>query len=306
MPHTFGVRKVSRWPALAAALIVLSTCAAAQPAKSWTDAIRHAAGSSPDARIVVLDLAGGRVLASQRLDEAARTLAAPGSTLKPLVLYGLLSQGRWNPERRVSCDRRLVIAGHRLACTHPQAPAFDAGEALTWSCNSYFAEMARALGPGELGSLLRLSGLLSATGLARNEATAEFHEPATTEAAQLAVLGVEGVRVTPLELATAYRWLAQELAGHSDTAAARTVRAGLEDTTAFGMAREANIAGVQIAGKTGTAEGAQSSRTHGWFAGFAPAGKPQVVIAVYLPQGRGADAAHVAGVLLADAPLEKQ
>jgi len=54
--------------------------------------------------------------------KAARTLAAPGSTLKPLALYELITAGRWNPDRRVACNRKLVVAGHSLACTHPPAP----------------------------------------------------------------------------------------------------------------------------------------------------------------------------------------
>jgi len=58
-------------------------------------------------------------------------------------------------------------------------------------------------------------------------------------------------------------------------------------------------------GKTGTAEGVQSSGTHGWFVGLASAEKPKVVIVVYLPAGRGADAAHLAGEILANAPLER-
>ena len=71
------------------------------------------------------------------------------------------------------------------------------------------------------------------------------------------------------------------------------------------MAGQASLGGVPVLGKTGTAEGAASSQTHGWFAGLAPAGNPQVVIVVYLPAGRGADAAHVAGEILAHAPLER-
>ncbi len=172
--------------------------------------------------------------AAYRLDDAARTLAAPGSTLKPLVLYGLVSAGRWNPASRIACDRQLVVAGHRLACTHPPAPPFDAREALTWSCNSYFAAVARTLRPGELGRLLHPTGLLGATGLAREEAVAEFREPDSQEAEQLALLGVEGVRVTPLELAAAYRWLALELAAHPDSAATQVVRDG---TGGFGQLR---------------------------------------------------------------------
>ena len=253
----------------------------------------------------MVDIASGRLLASHRLSDAARTVAAPGSTLKPLVLYALVRAGRWNPANRVACNRQLVIAGHRLACTHPPAPPFNAREALTWSCNSYFAAVAHTLEPGELGRLLRSTGLLGLTGLAGKEgreAVAEFREPNSPDTEQLTLLGVDGARVTPLELAAAYRWLALEFVAHPDSDAARVVRAGLEDSASFGMAGQASLGGVAVLGKTGTAESASSPRTHGWFVGLAPSENPQVVIAVFLPAGRGADAAHVAGDLLANAP----
>ena len=273
------------------------------PVPAWQSAVDRAARQSPEARIIVLDIASGRLLASHQLGDAARTLAAPGSTLKPLVLYSLIRAGRWNPADRVACNRQLVVAGHRLACTHPPAPPFDAQEALTWSCNSYFAAVARNLQPGELSRLLRPTGLLGITLLAHQEAVAEFREPNSPDAEQLTLLGVDGVRVTPLELAAAYRWLALELAAHADSDAAQVVRAGLEDSASFGMAGQASLGGVAMLGKTGTAESVASSHTHGWFVGLAPAQNSQVVIAVFLPAGRGADAAHLAGDLLANAPI---
>jgi len=299
--HTSGVHGILRSLAVVAVSSALSASCQTS-ASAWQSAVDRAVRKSPEARIVVLDIASGRLLASHRLEDAARTLAAPGSTLKPLVLYSLIRAGRWNPADRVACNRQLVVAGHRLACTHPPAPPFNAQEALTWSCNSYFAAVARSLQPGELGRLLRPTGLLGPTGLSPQEAVAEFREPDSPDSQQLTLLGVDRVRVTPLELAAAYRWLALELAAHADSDAARVVRAGLEDSASFGMAGQASLGGVAVLGKTGTAENASSSRTHGWFVGLAPAENPQVVIAVFLPAGRGADAAHVAGELLANAP----
>jgi cell division protein FtsI/penicillin-binding protein 2 len=303
------VHGILRSIAVLAACGALSACcqapAQARQNAAWQASVDRAARQSPDARVVVLDIASGRLLASHHLDEASRTLAAPGSTLKPLVLYSLVRAGRWNPDHRVACDRQLVVAGHRLACTHPLAPPFNAQEALTWSCNSYFAAVARGLQPGELGRLLRPTGLLGPTGFTRQEAVAEFREPNSPDSEQLALLGVDGVRITPLELAAAYRWLALELAAHADSDAAHVVHAGLEDSASFGMAGQASLGGVAVLGKTGTAESVASSRTHGWFVGLAPAQNPQVVILVFLPAGRGADAAHVAGELLANAPMER-
>lgn len=298
------MREVGR---LMAGAVVPAICAFAfaSNAQSWRTAIDAAVKGRPDARIVIIDVAGGRLLGANHLAEAAHTLAAPGSTLKPLVLYQLLAANRWQPQQRVSCDRKLFVGGHSLACSHPASPAFDAQEALAWSCNSYFAAVARSLQPDELGALLRPTGILGQTGLAPQEAVAEFREPRTGEAAQLALLGVEGVRVTPLELAAAYRWLALRIATQSSLTASQTVLGGLTDSASFGMAGPAALSGVPVAGKTGSAEGIATSRTHGWFAGFFPPERPQAVIVVYMPAGRGADAARVAGELLAHSPLRK-
>jgi penicillin-binding protein 2 len=282
---------------------LLSAAGPSPSTLTWKRAIDEATGTASDARIVILDLHNGRILASHHLDEAARTLAAPGSAIKPIILYKLLASGRWNAERRIACDRSLAVAGHRLACSHPAAPPFDARTALAWSCNSYFAGVAHIMRSGELGPMLRPTGLLGATGLAHDEAVADFQEPRTPEEMQLAVLGVDSIRVTPLELASAYRWLATELALHTQTIAATTVSGGLADSAESGMAQPARQAGNSVAGKTGSAESAGSHRTHGWFAGFAPAAHPWVVIVVFVPSGRGVDAAHIAGRLLALAPI---
>ena len=272
---------------------------------NWRKAIDHAAVVAPDARVLVLEIGSGRLLASAHLAEAGRTLATPGSTLKPLLLYFALSTGRWDAECRVACSRKLRIGDHQLNCSHPATDPMDAEQALTWSCNSYFAELAGTLAPEELHRALSVRGLLGATGLTRQESTAAFRQPRSREQVQLAVLGVEGIRVTLPELAAAYRSLAIELAAHPESAAARTVRAGLADSASFGMAGAAALGGVPIAGKTGTASAETGGATHGWFVGLAPAESPQVVVAVYLPTGHGSDAAQVAASLLVLSPLRK-
>jgi cell division protein FtsI/penicillin-binding protein 2 len=305
MVDTRGVRAALIIPALAALTVAAPLCVA-QPAPNWSSAVARAAQFAPQARIVVLDVASGHLLAASHLSAAARTLAAPGSTLKPLALYGLVASGRWDPSRRIACARKLTIAGRSLNCSHPPADPMDARQALAWSCNTYFATVAGTLAPGELRNLLAPTGLLSQTGLANAEATAIFRDPKTPDQTRLTLLGVDGVLVTPLELATAYRWLAIQLAAHSDSAAAQVVQAGLQDSASFGMAGAASLGGVSIAGKTGTATPATGAQTHGWFIGLAPSPGPSVVVAVYLPAGHGADAARVAAELLAHSPLRRQ
>jgi len=274
-------------------------------AAQWQGAVDQALREWPDARVLVLEVGSGHLLASAHLAETSRTLATPGSTLKPLILYFALASEHWNPERRIACSRQMHIGSHQLNCSHPVTDPMNAQEALTWSCNSYFAELAGTLSPQELHEALSGRGLLAATGLTRQEDVAAFREPRTRAQIQLVALGVEGIRVTLPELAEAYRSLAAELASHPETVASRTVAAGLTDSASFGMAGAASLGGVPIAGKTGTASAESGGATHGWFVGLAPAQSPQVVVAVYIPTGHGSDAAQIAAKLLAHSPLRK-
>jgi cell division protein FtsI/penicillin-binding protein 2 len=304
MMDTRGVRNATLTAMIGMALAGTGCCQP-QAAPTWATAVTHAARVAPQARIVVLDIATGRLLAGSHLLEAARTLAAPGSTLKPIVLYSLVASGRWNPSRRIACTRQLRIAGRSLNCSHPPAGPMDAREALAWSCNTYFATVGATLAPGELRRLLAPTGLLVQTGLAPAEATATFRDPRTPDESSLAVLGVDGILVTPLELASAYRWLALQLAAHPGSDASQTVQTGLTDSASFGIAASASLGGVAVEGKTGTANVGPGTPSHGWFAGLVPAGQPSAIVAVYLPAGHGANAAQVAAELLAHSPLRQ-
>src|SRR5712671_2187818 len=63
--------------------------------------------------LVVVDVVSGAVLAANRLDLAARTLARPGSTLKPFVLMELLESHRLDASRKLMCRRLLRIGNVR-------------------------------------------------------------------------------------------------------------------------------------------------------------------------------------------------
>lgn len=66
-----------------------------------------------------------------------------------------------------------------------------------------------------------------------------------------------------------------------------------------GTAGSAAIEGVQLAGKTGTAQN-ETSKDHAWFVGFAPQDDPQIVVAVMLWQGEhGYAAARIASKVIA-------
>jgi peptidoglycan glycosyltransferase len=71
-----------------------------------------------------------------------------------------------------------------------------------------------------------------------------------------------------------------------------------------GTGTAAQIPGVQVAGKTGTAETGTGQNPHAWFIAFAPADHPKYAIAVLVEHG-GSDAAETTGGRVA-APIAKQ
>jgi penicillin-binding protein 2 len=84
-----------------------------------------------------------------------------------------------------------------------------------------------------------------------------------------------------------------------------TLRAAMRQSVTTGVAKAAAIAGVEVAGKTGTAEfGPRLSNgkyaTHGWFVGFAPYNDPQVAIVVFVQRGSGGNDASPAAAKILD------
>jgi penicillin-binding protein 2 len=76
------------------------------------------------------------------------------------------------------------------------------------------------------------------------------------------------------------------------------VRSGMRDVvmTDRGTGKAARVRGVEMAGKTGTAQAvalrgsnrrARASRDHAWFIAFAPVANPEIAIAVLVEHGGG-------------------
>jgi cell division protein FtsI/penicillin-binding protein 2 len=78
------------------------------------------------------------------------------------------------------------------------------------------------------------------------------------------------------------------------------LRAALAGVVSTGTATSAQIKGVVLAGKTGTAQNAHDRvNDHAWFTGFAPADDPKIVVAVMLEFGQhGSRAARIASKIV--------
>jgi penicillin-binding protein 2 len=212
---------------------------------------------------IVLDASTGRVLHSRGPIEA-RT--RPGSTLKPFTALSL------DHPPQLPCSGKLRIGNRSLNCGHPiTARPLDLAAALAYSCNAYFATASRDFDPARFAGDLRKFGF-------------DVKTPGSTDELALMAIGEWGVQSSVAELAHAYRRLA--------LLKNERVATGLEAAVEYGTARLAQPPGISAAGKTGT------TRTHSWFAGWAPRATPRVVIGVALAGGRGgAHAAPIARAL---------
>ena len=142
--------------------------------------------------------------------------------------------------------------------------------------------------------------------------------PAELNAPQLAqsAIGQYDVRVTPLQMAMVSAaianrgvvmspYLVQTVRGlqpgrhrpHQPASSSRQavspdVAAQLtrmmEKVVTSGTGTAAQIPGVSVAGKTGTAQHAEGAAPHAWFTSFAPADDPKVAVAVVVEDGGNA------------------
>jgi penicillin-binding protein 2 len=83
------------------------------------------------------------------------------------------------------------------------------------------------------------------------------------------------------------------------------IRDAMRQSVTSGVARNAAVSGVSIAGKTGTAEYGTirvdgTYTTHGWFAGFAPYENPEIAVMVFTENGTGSSDASPAAARIFD------
>jgi peptidoglycan glycosyltransferase len=294
------------------AVVVPSLASAQTLPGALTGAMGGRAGAA-----VVLSVESGKILASYRPQVVAQRVTRPGSTIKPFVLLELLTSRKVLRNTEWSCRRRVQIGSHNLDCQHVRTvEAMNAERALAYSCNSYFTEMGTRLTDTELTSKLTRAGFGGATNLVNAEARGYVRSASTREELQLKAVGEEGIEVTPLQMAVAYRRLALDVGRSEGTMpsqlpagsqryetlgrqrydeALATVLAGLRSAVTYGTAQGARAKGFEVAGKTGTSTAEEGPWTHAWFAGFAPATKPEIVVVIFLERGHGSEAAEIAG-----------
>jgi penicillin-binding protein 2 len=240
---------------------------------------------------VVLDVQTGQILASYRMDVAARRAASPGSAIKPFTLMTLVEAGVVTEQTALVCPKVVRIGKRTFDCSHEVLPGpLNAVAALAYSCNHFFTRLSEALPLDALARAFSRFGFSSLTGKWQTEIPGTVQQPASKQAMQVMSIGSEDIAVTPLAMAEAYRQLALRLRSQESTPEMRIVSQGLRAVVTTGTGKLAASKRFAVSGKTGTAGG------HAWFAGFVPSERPEIVLVVFIERGTGpADAAPIAG-----------
>jgi penicillin-binding protein A len=273
--------------------------------------------------IAVIRPRTGRVLAMAGI--AASGPQPPGSTFKIVTLAGVLHAGIAGPGSSYPVQTATTLSGVRLANASNESCGGSLANSFAHSCNSVFAPLGARLGARRLVRIAeafgfnakpRLPGERPST-IARDleddlavgsAAIGQERDLATT--VQMASVGAtianRGVRMRP-RVVSSERGGRRRVVSRKVAAQVRDMMLGV---VRGGTGNAAAIPGVEVAGKTGTAElrpthggPIDPKNTDAWFVAFAPASNPTVAVAVMLVgagQG-GATAAPVAREVLSAA-----
>jgi peptidoglycan glycosyltransferase len=250
----------------------------------------------------------------------AGDLNPPGSTFKLVVASAALESGL-TPDTAFPNPATLTLPQSTAKITNAEGGSCGGGAtatiatALRLSCNIPFAQLGLQLGYPTIVKQARKFGF------GDNDLKIPMHvEPSVYPQTQspaeqmLSSFGQGSDRVSPLQMAmvsaaianggqlmrpnvvesitapdlSVLRAFEPSVYGNPvSPATAATMTQLMVADVANGAASNARINGVDVAGKTGTAENGDSEPYTLWFTGFAPANDPQVAVAVVVEDGGG-------------------
>ncbi|MEZ5995044.1 MAG: penicillin-binding protein 2 [Hyphomonadaceae bacterium] len=286
------------------------------------DAAARAAGASGGAAILLDGRSGetlamaswpafdsnqaGRAPENTRRDRVAGDVHELGSTIKPFTVAMALQERLTTSGELFDLSRPLTIDTSTITDHEPITGFATLRQIIARSSNIGAARLALRVGGARQRAYLERLGLTSPASLELGRSQAPL-APAPQGRRDVAALGFGyGLAATPATLAGAYTVFTNDGALVHPTLLARAPDAPVERTEVFrpevarqligylratvteGTGRAADVRGLAVAGKTGTAEkpgGAQGydeSRNFSSFAGVFPAGDPRYVIVVAL------------------------
>jgi penicillin-binding protein 2 len=269
------------------------------------------------------------------LNRAIQAQFAPGSTFKPIVTMAGLETGTIDENFTVHCSGGANFYGAFRHCDEKHG-TLDLHRAIVHSCDTYFYTVGDKLGIDRIAEYATMTGLGKKTGVdlpGELEGTVPStkwklrtqHDKWYAGETISVAIGQGALTVTPIQLASAIGgisnggvWFKPHLVKMAAPAEpTRRVEFRPENLATvvsgmYGVVNEggtgssAQIPGITVCGKTGTAQrislelaksgkaAGDLARENGWFVGFAPRDNPEiVVVALYEASTHGYSAAPI-------------
>ncbi len=258
----------------------------------------------------------------------------PGSTFKIITTAAALEKKKVKLGDRFPVETKAVIDGVDLENANGESCGGTFAESFAHSCNSVFAPLGVKVGAGELVSMAERFGWNKQPSVAG--AQKSTIPPANDIKSPLDVgssaIGQGRVLATPLEMASVAQTVANDglrlaptlLPGVRQTPK-RVISRPIADTleglmlgvVRYGTGTAAQVPGVLVAGKTGTAElgdtrgpdaveQSDASNTDAWFTAYAPAKRPRIAVGVlFVRNGAGGQTAAPAARIVLGRALGK-
>ncbi len=269
------------------------------------------------------------------LNRAIQTRLPPGSTFKVVTAAAAIDKGLYTADDTVpgGVTYQLPLTHGPTGLIDNEGRSCGANgskipftQAMEQSCNTSFAQIAEQVGAADMAKTAEGFGFNSHY-FDDLSPQAESVFPTDIDDAQLGQTGFGqfDVAATPLQMAMVAAGLAnggtvmrpylvdeeqsadldvldktdpQELSKAVSSTTASEVTKLMVSTVENGTASPAAIPGIQVAGKTGTAQTGQTAKSpYAWFISFAPADNPQVAVAVMI-QNADIPRSEIAGGLL--------
>jgi peptidoglycan glycosyltransferase len=252
----------------------------------------------------------------------------PGSTFKVVTDVAALDSGTFTSSSTVNGNSPVTISGVPLSNDNNQSFGnIDLTTALTYSVNTVWAQVAEQLGRATLTKYMKRFGFYAKPPLdyppdelnaSRPFASTGHPYPPGSPNEDIGRIGIGqgGLQVTPLQMAMVASAVANggklmvprltdrvvdqtgrtvetiKPSVYSQVMKPSTAQAVTQMMTRVveeGTGTPAQLGGISVAGKTGTASigGPGSNLTQPWFIGFAPVDNPKVAVAVTVQQTQG-------------------
>jgi penicillin-binding protein A len=274
-------------------------------------------------------------------NRAIEEVLPPGSTFKLVTAAAALESGKYEPDTLVPGGSKLDLPQTSKDLINENGRSCGGDKitftrALQVSCNVAFGSVGMKIGADAIRDQAEKFGFGSRyfhdldDSLTR-QAVSRFPDNPDEPQTALSAIGQFDVAATPLQMAMITAGIANsgtvmqpylvdeirsndlEVIGKTDprpltsnaisAATARKLTDMMVAVVDSGTATTAQIPGVKVAGKTGTAQSAPDRPPYAWFVSFAPADNPTVAVAV-LVQDAGVDRDAISGSGLA-APIAK-